>query len=200
MAIDVQNALVDLPNLGAGLVSVTQNVNSANNKVYSIKFSADLGDVSLLAEVSGNVNSTIAETVKGSPTGKLVQLNMQNNISTGPFKLTDTSSNVDIIFCYYFLYVSKTKIAFSNIYANTYLKQIQAVVTQAFGIRCPQSILTGLDVFSSNDFETCGWTNDLFSQTVFCGKCSRINSEGLVYAINSPLTYKYVSLNLNLIF
>jgi hypothetical protein len=94
MAIDVQNALSDLPNLGTGLVTVTQSLSSANNNVYSIKFSADLGDVPLLEEVSGNVNSTIVEATKGLPTGKSVQLIIQNNISTGLFKLTDKPSNV----------------------------------------------------------------------------------------------------------
>lgn len=78
-----------MPNLGPNSVSVTIQ----DNSVYSIQFSADLGDVSLLEEITQNVNFTVNETLKGVPSGKQFQLNIQNS-NTVLFSLTDTSNNV----------------------------------------------------------------------------------------------------------
>lgn len=88
---DVQNALNDLPNLSPGLVQVTQS--AANS--YSVQFSASLGDVDLIEEVLRNVNATISEQVKGSPSGDAFQLNIENK-TTGLFSFSDTSANVSL--------------------------------------------------------------------------------------------------------
>lgn len=91
---DVQTALNDLPNLSPNLVNVSQSIaNDGVSVIYNVTFSADLGDVDLIREVSGNVNATIAEVIAGSATGARIQLKIENG-TTDFFKLNDTSSNV----------------------------------------------------------------------------------------------------------
>lgn len=61
--------------------------------VYSVKFSSDLGDVSMIQETTSNVNAVIIETVKGVPSGNRFQLVIQNG-KTGLFKFSDPKANV----------------------------------------------------------------------------------------------------------
>ena len=83
-----------MPNLSPNLVIVTETLASdGTSKIYSIQFSADLGDVSLLHEITKGVTCTISEQTKGVPSGARVKLVVQNQ-TTGLFKLSDTAINV----------------------------------------------------------------------------------------------------------
>lgn len=66
------------------------------------------------------------------------------------------------------------------------------MISDAFGIRCPVSVLNSSDVFRLNDFETSSWDSSALSATAFCGKCSRKNSNNLFWNWNSTLAFKFV--------
>ena len=63
--------------------------------IYSVEFSADFGDVPLISEVLGCVNSTISESIKGEPTGNKIQLIIQN-ATTNLVDLKETATNVSL--------------------------------------------------------------------------------------------------------
>lgn len=91
-ALDIQNALNDLPILSPNLATVTQITTSGNIR-YSVKFSADLGDVPLMVETSGNVNILTTKITAGVPTGNKIQVLIQNQTSN-LFNIKDTAANV----------------------------------------------------------------------------------------------------------
>ena len=60
------------------------------------------------------------------------------------------------------------------------------VLDEAFGIRCPYSILKGQDVLQAYDNEGTQFTTDNLNKTVFCGQNSYFNSYSLfVTNVNS---------------
>lgn len=73
---------------------VTQSLaNDSVSLIYRVKFSADLGDVPLLSELTGNVNASVIEVVQGVPTGNYQQLNIEGGVSN-MLKLNETAANV----------------------------------------------------------------------------------------------------------
>ena len=91
-ASDVENALNDLPTLSPSLVRVTESLSDDNiNKIYTVTFSSDLGDVDFLSEVFGVVNFTINEVQAGIASENQFQLNI-NNYRTSLINMTDQKS------------------------------------------------------------------------------------------------------------
>ena len=88
----MQSALNDMPTLNLNPVSVTQSI-ASDGTLYTVVFSADLGNVSAIEEVLGLVNFTLIEMVDGSPSGKRIQLEIEN--SNTP--LFDPSNNKNVI-------------------------------------------------------------------------------------------------------
>lgn len=93
-ALNLQNALNDLPSLGPNLVSVSPvSSNDPMVKIFLVTFSADLGDVPNLEEKSGNLIMLVDEETKGIASGQNVQITVQGQHSP-LFSLTETSDNV----------------------------------------------------------------------------------------------------------
>lgn len=162
-------------------MTVTQNVTNDGSLVYLVEFNADLGDVPILKEASNNVNSTITEKIQGVASGNRIQLKIENK-PTGLFRLNDTRTNVNL----------KYKRNLKKRFYKLYLQQINAVISDSFGIKCPASILTSTDSIISNDYEYCSWANNQLNETAFCGKCSKKNSNNLFWNKNTTLDYKYI--------
>lgn len=93
-ALNLQNALNDLPSLGLNLVSVFPvSSNDPNVKIFRVTFSSDLGDVPNLEEKSGNLFMEVEEETKGVSSGENVQLNIQGQNSP-LFSPTQTNDQV----------------------------------------------------------------------------------------------------------
>ena len=74
--------------------------------------------------------------------------------------------------------------------------KIKTAIGKSFGIRCPNSVQaeSSADIVKTFDFESeCQWSEMPLDETAFCGKCARKNSIGLLYNLNTSLTYNYVS-------
>ncbi|RMZ95338.1 fibrocystin-L-like isoform X1 [Brachionus plicatilis] len=162
-ALNIQNALNDLPSLGSNLVSVSQvSSSSPNIKIFRVTFSADLGNVPDLEEKSGNLVMEVEEETRGVASGSNVQLTVQGQHSP-LFSLTQTSDN------------------------------IKAALKKTFGIRCPVSIQEKTeDVHDVYDFETC-WSipEGNLNDNAFCGQCSS-RSSSLFYQVNAFSSFKYL--------
>lgn len=61
-----------------------------------------------------------------------------------------------------------------------------------FGIRCPASILNSSDTIYTNDNEVCIWGTNPLTETAFCGKCSKKNTNSLFYNLNTTLDNKFI--------
>ena len=161
-ALIVQNALNDLPNLSPNLVTVTQSIHTDGT---SIIYSVQFN--AYLGKLQ--LIKEISGNVNASITRKQIGISNGNqlqlviqNQTTGLLSLTYSTS------------------------------QINSIVSDSFGIRCPASILQTKSTFKLFDFENCKWTDDTLNNTAFCGKCSVMNSKLLFYSLNSPMNYKYV--------
>ena len=75
-----------------------------------------------------------------------------------------------------------------------HVSKIASKIDTAFGIRCPQSILSGPDVGYVNDFEGCAYTDQFIQDVAFCGKCATPSSSNFLTNINILLDFNYVSL------
>ena len=53
-------------------------------------------------------------------------------------------------------------------------------------------MLTSTDTLNTFDSETCTWNSNLLTETAFCGKCAKKNTNNLFWNVNSTLVYKYV--------
>lgn len=79
------------------ILEVNDTSSNAEDKVFTIKFSADLGDVPLIQETSGLVMFNSTEVVKGVSSGKKFQLTIED-VATRPFDVKDTAANVRFCF------------------------------------------------------------------------------------------------------
>lgn len=66
------------------------------------------------------------------------------------------------------------------------------MIDEAFGIRCPQSILNATDIFKPAEAESCTYGSNRLNDTTFCGRCAKRNVKTLFRNFNSSLDYKYV--------
>ncbi len=97
-ATDIKTALNDLPTLYSNLVlEVNDTSSNSDDKVFKIKFSADLGDVPLIQKTSGFVIFNSTEVVQGVSSGKKFQLVIED-VATRPFDVKDTAANVRFYF------------------------------------------------------------------------------------------------------
>lgn len=93
-ALNLQDALNDLPTLGPKLVTVNPVLSEDSKiKIFRVTFSADLGDVPNLEEKGGNLTMEVEEEKKGVASGNNFQMVVQGQHSP-LFKLSDSSDNV----------------------------------------------------------------------------------------------------------
>lgn len=91
-AADLQMALNDLPTLSPNLVAVSERLHTDRvSKIYTVTFSAYLGNVELIQETLGLVTLTASEIQAGSPSGAKFQINILNQTSN-LFDLANSNS------------------------------------------------------------------------------------------------------------
>ena len=95
LAVQLQVALNDLPILSPNLVTSVESTlaDDGVSLIYFVQFSADMGEVPELQEISGNVNCTITIYAQASLSGTKTSL-VINNVPTALFSFNDSASTV----------------------------------------------------------------------------------------------------------
>lgn len=72
---------------------------------------------------------------------------------------------------------------------------IESVIDESFGIRCPNSIQknNASESFETFDYEGCSWGDKMLNETAFCGKCASSNTNSFFRNLNVSLSYNFVS-------